>query len=144
MSLLLWIHVAFAIFTIGPLTAATMAAPRAIRTKNLPVLNLLQRMTRMYSFAALGVLIFGVALGVVAGGGTLGQWYMSASMTLFLVGIVMLVIIDRDLRAAAKVLSTEATTDDAKVQTGRIAALSGLLSLIWLAILFLMIVPTPG
>ncbi|MBT2230817.1 DUF2269 family protein [Nonomuraea sp. NEAU-A123] len=140
-SLLLWLHIGFAIFTVGPLTAVTMAAPRAIRTKNVPVLQNIQRTTRIYSIGSLGVLIFGLALGLSIGAGVLGKWYMTASMTLFVVAIVLLVIIDRDLRAAVRVLETENPDDDAKVQNGRIAAISGLLSVIWLVILFLMVIP---
>lgn len=140
-SLLLWLHIGFAIFTVGPLTAVTMAAPRAIRNKNVPVLQNIQRTTRIYSIGSLGVLIFGLAVGMSIGGGVLGKWYMTASMTLFIVAIVLLVIIDRDLRAAVRVLGTESPDDDAKVQNGRIAAISGLLSVIWLVILFLMVVP---
>ncbi|MEU8245292.1 DUF2269 family protein [Nonomuraea sp. NPDC048916] len=142
MSLLLWLHIGFAIFAIGPLTAVTMAAPRAIRTKNVPVLQNIQRTTRVYSIGSLGVLVFGIALGVVMGGGVLGKWYMTASMTLFIVAIVLVVIIDRDLRTAVRALSSESPDDDAKVQNGRIAAISGLLAVIWLVILFLMVVPT--
>ncbi|MBF8188825.1 hypothetical protein ITP53_24430 [Nonomuraea sp. K274] len=141
-SLLLWLHIGFAIFTIGPVTAATMAAPRVIRNKNVPVLQNIQRMTRVYSLASLGVFVFGLILGIVLGGGLLGKWYMTASMTLFIVAAVLLVIIDRDLRTAVRALSSEGTDDDAKVQNGRIAAISGLLSVIWLVILFLMVVPT--
>jgi hypothetical protein len=141
MSLLLWLHIGFAIFTIGPVTAATMSAPRAIRTKNVPALQFIQRITRIYSLASLGVFVFGLALGVVLGNGMLGRWYMTASMTLFIVAAVMLVIIDRDLRTAVQALSSESPDDDAKAQSGRIAAISGLLSVIWLVILFLMIVP---
>ncbi|GGP12077.1 hypothetical protein LDL08_30980 [Nonomuraea glycinis] len=140
-SLFLWLHIAFAVFTIGPLTAATMAAPRAIRDTNLPVLRNIQRTTRIYSVASLGVFVFGVVLGVVLGGGVLGKWYMTASMTLFIVGIVLLFIIDRDLRGAVQALQSEEKEDDAKVQNGRIAAISGLLTVIWLVILFLMVVP---
>lgn len=140
-SLLLWLHIGFAIFTVGPLTAVTMAAPRAIRNKNVPVLQNIQRTTRIYSIGSLGVLIFGLAVGMSIGAGVLGKWYMTASMTLFIVAIVLLVIIDRDLRAAVRVLGTESPDDDAKVQNGRIAAISGLLSVIWLVILFLMVVP---
>ncbi|MFI7452612.1 hypothetical protein ACIBQX_34315 [Nonomuraea sp. NPDC049714] len=140
-SLFLWLHIGFAVFTIGPLTAATMAAPRAIRDNNLPVLRNIQRTTRIYSVAALGVFVFGVVLGVVLGGGVLGEWYMTASMTLFIVGIVLLFIIDRDLRGAVQALQSEEKDDDAKVQNGRIAAISGLLAVIWLVILFLMVVP---
>ncbi|SEK38756.1 hypothetical protein [Nonomuraea pusilla] len=140
-SLLLWLHIGFAIFAVGPLTAMTMAAPRVIRAKNVPALQLIQRSTRIYGFASLGVLVFGVALGVVLGGGLLGKWYMTASMTLFIVAIVLIVLIDRDLRAAVRVLENETPDDDAKAQNARIAAISGLLSVIWLVILFLMIVP---
>lgn len=141
-NLLLWLHIAFAIFALGPLTAVTMAAPRAIRNKNVPVVVNLQRMTRVYSLAALGVLIFGVALGVADGQGVLGKWYMTASMTLFIVALVLLVMVDRDLRTAVRALSSEAPDDDAKVEIGRIAALSGVIALIWLVILFLMIFPS--
>ncbi|MFI7704483.1 hypothetical protein [Nonomuraea sp. NPDC049480] len=140
-SLLLWLHIGFAIFTIGPVTAATMAAPRVIRNKNVSALQFVQRTTRIYSLGSIGVFVFGLALGAVMPGGVLGRWYMTASMTLFIVAAVLLVIIDRDLRAAVRALGSEDTADDAKVQNGRIAAISGLLSVIWLVILFLMVVP---
>jgi hypothetical protein len=142
-SLLLWLHIGFAIFTIGPVTATTMAAPRVIRNKNVPALQFIQRTTRIYSIASIGVFVFGLVLGAVLPGGVLGRWYMTASMTLFIVAAVMLVIIDRDLRTAVRALASEDPADDAKVQIGRIAAISGLLSVIWLVILFLMVVPGP-
>ncbi|NUW35358.1 DUF2269 family protein [Nonomuraea sp. SMC257] len=140
-SLLLWLHIGFAIFTVGPLTAVTMAAPRAIRAKNVPVLQNIQRTTRIYGVASLGVLVFGIALGAALGGAILGKWYMTASMTLFIVAIVLIVLIDRDLRTAVRALASPDAQDDAKVQNGRIAAISGLLAVIWLVILFLMVVP---
>jgi MFS family permease len=140
-TLFLLLHVGFAIFTLGPLTAALMAAPRAIRAKNVPVLRSIERTTRIYGIGSLGVFIFGLVLGIVLGGGILGRWYMSASMTLFLVGVVLLFLIHRDLRAATKALDNEDPTDDAQVQSGRIAAIGGLLGLIWVVILILMIVP---
>jgi hypothetical protein len=59
------------------------------------------------------------------------------------VAAVLLVIIDRDQRSAMQALLTESPVDDAKVQTGRIAALSGLTALIWLVILFLMVFFNP-
>ncbi|MFD1940474.1 MULTISPECIES: DUF2269 family protein [Nonomuraea] len=138
-STLLWLHIAFAIFAIGPLTAAIMAAPRAIRAKNTAVLQTLQRMTRIYGLGSLGVLVFGIWLAVSLG--VIGEWYMTASMTLFLVALVLLFIVDRDLRAAVRVFSSETPDDDAKVENGRIAAFGGLIGLIYLVILFLMVVP---
>ncbi|MDA0636433.1 hypothetical protein OUY22_23690 [Nonomuraea sp. MCN248] len=139
-TLFLLLHIGFAIFTLGALTAAMMTAPRAIRAKNVPVLRNVARTIRIYGFASLGVFVFGLILGIVLGGGLLGQWYMSASMTLFLVGIVLLFIIDRDLHAAVKALDSADTTDDAQVQKARITAIGGLLALIWLVILVLMVV----
>ncbi|WP_084957172.1 hypothetical protein [Thermoactinospora rubra] len=146
-SVLLWLHIGFAIFTIGPLTALAHGAPRAIRTKNLPVLQFLQRMTRVYAIGSLGVFAFGLWLGLTiqpepGQAPVLGRWYMTASMTLFIVAAALLVIVDRDLRGAVRVLSSESPEDDAKVQKGRIAALGGIVTLIWLVILFLMIVPS--
>lgn len=138
-STLLWLHIAFAIFAIGPLTAVIMASPRAIRAKNAAVLQTLQRMTRIYGFGSLGVLVFGIWLALSLG--VIGQWYMTASMTLFLVSLVLLFLVERDLRAAVRVFSTQTTDDDAKVESGRIAALGGLTGLIYLVILFLMVVP---
>ncbi|MFE3448436.1 DUF2269 family protein [Nonomuraea sp. NPDC059194] len=138
-STLLWLHIAFAIFAVGPLTAVIMAAPRAIRAKNSAVVQVLQRMTRIYGFGSLGVLIFGIWLAVSLG--VIGEWYMSASMTLFLVSLVLLFLVERDLRAAVRAFSTETPADDAKVESGRIAALGGLIGLIYLVILFLMVVP---
>ncbi|GLW07328.1 hypothetical protein Misp01_24580 [Microtetraspora sp. NBRC 13810] len=134
-TLLLVLHIGFAIFTLGPLTAVTMAAPRAIRAKEVGLLRFLQRSTRIYGLGALGVLIVGLGLG----GSDLGKPYLTVSMTLFVVAIVLLVLIERDLRTAVRVLSTETADDDAKVQTGRIAALAGVVALIWLVILVLMV-----
>ena len=55
--LLVWFHVAFAVFTIGPVTIATMSTPRYIRAGNVGVLRYLSRMTRMFGAASLGVLL---------------------------------------------------------------------------------------
>ncbi|MFI6296108.1 hypothetical protein ACIBEJ_31250 [Nonomuraea sp. NPDC050790] len=142
MSLLIWLHIAFAIFAVGPLTALTHAAPRAIRNKNASLVKFIHGSTRLYALLSLGVLIFGIGAGVMAGNGTLGKWNMTASMTLFIVAAVLIVLVERDLRTAVRVLSSETPDDDAKVQTGRIAAIAGVVTLIWLAILFLMVVPS--
>ncbi|GII93230.1 DUF2269 family protein [Sinosporangium siamense] len=137
---LLWLHIAFAIFTIGPVTATTMTTPRYIRAKDVNVVRYLHRATRIFGVGTLGVFLFGALLG----GSSLGRPYLSVSMTLFIVALVLLVIIDRDQRSAVRVLSAkpsdgEAGAADLKVQTARIATLAGIVSLIWLVILVLMI-----
>jgi hypothetical protein len=138
-ELLLWLHIAFAIFAIGPLTALTSAAPRYIRARDLGVLRYIKRGTRIFGLLTLGVFLFGIILGR----NVLSRPYLSISMTLFIVAAVLLVIIDRDQSSALQALSSESTDDDAKVQTGRIAALGGITALIWAVILVLMVFNDP-
>src|SRR5262249_57011079 len=42
----IWLHVAFVIFTIGPVAIAILSTPRYIRTPNTPVLRYMLRTTR--------------------------------------------------------------------------------------------------
>ena len=177
--LVLWFHVAFVVFTIGPVTIATMSSPRAIRSHNVGVLRHLLRMTRIFTAAALGVLIFGIVLGQQLN--DLGKAWLTASMTLFVVALVLLVLIMRDQRRAVAALeaagpaavtmpsaasaaagdepagesgvqaaeepaqsvpagSAESAAEHvANVERGRIASMAGVVSLIWLAILVLMV-----
>ncbi|MBX6382856.1 MAG: hypothetical protein IRZ07_07750 [Microbispora sp.] len=137
--LLLWLHIGFAIFALGPLTAVTSVTPRYIRSRDLSVLRYLHRATRLFGLLTIGVFLFGLLLGRSA----LGAPYLSVSMTLFVVGAVLLVVVERDQRTAIAALASESAEDDAKVQTGRIAALAGISALIWVVILFLMVFFNP-
>ncbi|WP_214103726.1 hypothetical protein [Acrocarpospora catenulata] len=139
-KVLLWLHIGFAIFAIGPLTAVTSYIPRYIRARDLNVLRFLKRAGRL--FGALTLLVF--LFGAVLGGSALGQVYLTVSMTLFIVAVLLLVIIDRDLSKAIRVLGNDNPDDDAKAQTARIAALGGVTALIWLVILFLMVFYQPS
>ncbi|MEV7806584.1 hypothetical protein AB0O28_26910 [Microbispora sp. NPDC088329] len=141
--LLLWLHIGFAIFALGPLTAVTSVTPRYIRAREVGVLRYLHRATRLFGLLTIGVFLFGLLLGLAIDRGALGAPYLSVSMTLFVVAAVLLVIVERDQRTAIAALSSESPEDDAKVQTGRIAALAGISALIWLVILFLMIFFNP-
>jgi hypothetical protein len=190
--LLLILHIGFAIFTLGPLTAATMATPRYIRRGEPGVVRYLNRATRIYGLLSLGIFLFGAILAH----GQFNKMWLSASMTLFIVALVLLVIIERDQRKAVHKLeladaerrpaptsaapppaapteaasaetaesatassegpSAEAATgadagtpgpaperaprgELAKVETGRIATLSGVVALIWVVSLVLMV-----
>jgi hypothetical protein len=96
--LIVWFHIGFVIFAIGPVTIATMSTPRYIRTRNLVVLRYLSRMTRIFGAASLGVLLFGII-----GGQSLHEMtksWVTASMTLFVVALVMLLLIMRDQHRA--------------------------------------------
>jgi len=100
---ILWLHVTAAIFTIGPGTAAIMATPRYIRARNPVVVGYLLRTTRTYSIGALLVLVFGLILTGMTH--KFSQWWISVSLTLFVVAVVLLVIILRDQRKALGALS---------------------------------------
>src|SRR5262249_48240336 len=100
--LVLWLHVAFVIFTIGPVTVAIMSSPRAIRTRNVVVLQYLLVMTRIFGIASLGILVFGIILGQQEK--ELSQAWLTVSMTLFVVALVLLVLIMRDQRRALAAL----------------------------------------
>ena len=145
--LLLIIHVGFAIFTLGPLTVATMSTPRYIRAGNTVVLRYLALTTRIYGLGTLGVLLFGLFLSK----GKFDQFWLAASITLFIVALVMLLVLERDQRkvlsALEVVISEQATTEkkraettlDTEAEQSRIAAFSGIIALIWIVILILML-----
>jgi Ca2+/Na+ antiporter len=168
--LLMILHIGFSIFAIGPITAATMATPRHIRRGDTDVVRHLNRNTRIYGLLTLGIFLFGLLLAH----GKLSQVWLSASMTLFIVAFVLLLIVERDQRKALHKLelagrgpdvpttgpadtkvageTTDAgtvegepeetaarTTGLAKVETGRIATISGVVALIWIVILVLMV-----
>lgn len=92
--LLLWFHIAFVIFAIGPVTIATMSTPRYIRARNVGVLRYLSRMTRIFGAASLGVLLFGIIEGQSQH--EMGKTWLTTSMTLFVVALVLLLLIMRD------------------------------------------------
>jgi hypothetical protein len=107
---ILWLHVTAAIFTIGPSTAAIMSTPRFIRARNPVVVGFLLRTTRIYSFGALLVLVFGLILTGMTH--KFSQWWISVSLTLFVVAVVLLLIILRDQRRALAELSATKHTPE--------------------------------
>ncbi|HEV8278502.1 MAG TPA: hypothetical protein VGQ26_22785 [Streptosporangiaceae bacterium] len=173
--LVLWLHILFVIFTIGPVTIAIMSSLRAIRTRNIVLLRYLVAMTRIFSVASLGVLIFGIILAQQQD--DLGQAWLAVAITLYVVALVLLVLIMRDQRRAIAALqgaggqeaaasrpapgepeggpgedeaetagpaqpaavTAAAQAHVATVERGRIASIGGVVSLIWLAILVLMV-----
>lgn len=193
--LVLWLHIGFAIFTIGPLALAISSTPRYIRRREVPILRYLSRITVIFTAASLLVLVFGIVLGQLHH--DFSRPWLTVSMTLFVVAIVLLMVVIRDQRRAIKAVATTqpapvgaAGADDsaataaaaaagvagpgpgdgqeipgsaeaagaagsaggqsavgaaalaahvASVERGRIAALGGMVNLIWLVILVLMV-----
>jgi hypothetical protein len=99
----MWLHITAAVFTIGPGTAAIMSTPRYIKKRNPVVVGYLLRTTRIYSFGTLLTLIFGLILTGMTH--KFSQWWISASLTLFVVAFVLLLIIMRDQRKAHTALN---------------------------------------
>jgi hypothetical protein len=110
--LVLAVHIAFVIFTIGPVTAAIMSSPRAIRNHNAGLLRYLVRTTRIFGAASLGILVFGIILGQSQQ--DLGKTWLTASMTLFVVALVLLVLVMRDQRRALAALTVAARDSEAQ------------------------------
>jgi Ca2+/Na+ antiporter len=198
--LLLILHIGFAIFSLGPVTAATMSTPRYIRRGDAGVVRYLNRATRIYGLLALAIFLFGLLLAH----GKFSRAWLTVSMTLFIVAIALLLIIERDQRKAVHKIEVAAAerrpapvaptaqaapaetasvqgepaeppsrvspaekqapaeasapgpapapapapapppaggigADVAKVESGRIATLSGVVALIWIVILVLMV-----
>jgi hypothetical protein len=172
--LVLWLHIGFAIFTVGPLALAISSTPRYIRRRDAPVLRYLTRITLIFTAGSLLVLVFGVVLGQLDH--DFAHPWLTAALTLFVVAIVLLVLIIRDQRRAIRAITpgnvpdaadepdqpganggdggAEPDTDGtasvsaggatlaehiASVERGRIAAMGGVVNLIWLVILVLMV-----
>ncbi len=106
--LVLWLHVAFVIFAIGPVTVAIMSTPRYIRQRDIRILRYLTRMTSIFAIGSLGVLIAGFALASMLGKES--KPWIIISATLFLVAVVLLGLIHRDQRHAIKTLEAAAET----------------------------------
>lgn len=171
---IVWLHIVAAVFAIGPGTAAILATPRYIRKRNVVVLGYLRRVTRVYAIASLLVLVFGLIAAQLLK--DFSKPWVSASITLYVVAAVLLVIIMRDQRGAMNALTAAQAPDAAAdasgrsedpdengadpgaaggdqpgttavaaefkvaaVERGRIASMSGIVALIWLAILVLMV-----
>src|SRR5580692_5548214 len=107
--LVLWLHIAFAIFTIGPVTVAIMSTPRYIRARNLTVVRYLYRTTRIFVLISLGVLVFGIVLAQRLN--DFAKPWLSISLTLFVVALVLLIIVLRDQRKAITAMETAEAAD---------------------------------
>jgi hypothetical protein len=183
----LWLHIGFAIFTIGPVALAISSTPRYIRLRDVAILRYLSRITVIFTLGSLLVLIAGIVLAELKH--DFSRPWLTIAMTLFVVAIVLLVLVIRDQRRAIKALSPAdmaargSAPDDsaaqggappgaasaaggpagpdpagpepagasphggeaalaahiASVERGRIAAMGGVVNLIWLVILVLMV-----
>jgi hypothetical protein len=105
--LVLWLHLLFVAFTIGPVTVAIMSTPRYIRQRDVRIVRYLNRTTFIFALACLGVLIAGEALASMIS--VASQPWVIVSATLFIVALALLALIIRDQRKAIKALEDAAT-----------------------------------
>jgi hypothetical protein len=114
-KLVLWLHIGFAIFTIGPVTVAIMSTPRYIRKRNLVIIRYLYRTTTIFVIMSLGVLIFGLILAQMKH--DFAKPWLTVSLTLFVVALVLLMLIMRDQHRAIGILEdAKATAAEAVAQ----------------------------
>ncbi len=122
--LVLWLHVGFAIFTIGPVTVAISSTPRYVRKRNLAVVQYLYRMTRVFTILSLAVLIAGLFLAQIDK--DFSKPWLAVSGTLFVVAIVLLVLIMRDQHRAIGALQAAGPEPaPAPVNDGTVVAADG-------------------
>jgi len=117
--LVLWLHVAFVIFTIGPVTLAIMSTPRYIRRRDVRIVRYLARITFVFMLGSLGVLIAGMALASMLS--KAGKPWIIISATLFVVAIVLLALIVRDQRKAIRALEEAAAAKSAEMLAAQTA-----------------------
>ncbi len=136
-NLFLWLHIGTAIFFLGPMTIAMTSAPRYIRQGDVAVVRFLHRTTRIYGMLSLLVFLFGLELGRKI----FDQQWLTISMTLFVVALVLLfALVEPDQRRALAAMEANAASETAvEVPRGRIAALSNVIAVMWLVILVLMV-----
>jgi hypothetical protein len=112
-NLVLWLHVAFVAFTIGPVTLAIMSTPRYIRQRDPRILRYLNRITFVFGLSTLGVAVAGAALASMTSVAS-KPWVIVAE-TLFLVALLLLALITRDQRKALRAIEDAA---EARVPAG--------------------------
>lgn len=136
------LHVVAAVFVIGPMAVLPMTALRAVRAGNGPVVDLLARSTRVFSLASLLVAFLGYAvLGVVGKADKISvtTGWVLASVVLYIVALaVSLLVVVRSLETAGAALATGGA-DAGRAVYGRIAASSGIVALLLVAVTVLMV-----
>jgi uncharacterized membrane protein len=130
------LHVATAVFLIGPMALLPHTALRALRTGNAPAVQLLTRSTRVFTWASLAVAVLGFGVSGIDGI-PLSRTWLWLSIVLYLVALVMsLVLVVPTLTRAASGLQRGDSA--AKRLYGRIAAGAGVVSLLLFAVAVLM------
>ena len=136
------LHVVAAVFLVGPMAVLPMTALRAVRSGNAPVVELLSTSTRVFSLASLlvAVLGFGVlgVLGKTEDVSVATGWVLT-SIVVYVAALALslLVVVPSMRRAAAELAGNRA--EAAQALYGRLAASSGVVALLLVAVTVLMV-----
>jgi uncharacterized membrane protein len=141
-TLLTALHVVAAVFVIGPMAILPMTAMRAVRAGSGAVVAVLARATRVFSLASLLVAFLGFAvLGSVAKTDKISVttgWVLT-SILLYVVALgLSLFVVVPALDSAGAALATGGA-DAGRAVYGRIAASSGIVALLLIAVTVLMV-----
>src|SRR3954452_7335458 len=105
MTFVLWLHIAAAIFLIGPVTVAMSAAPRAAKSgaEGLTLLRWLHRTTRWYGLGTILVLALGLLVIPLDKDVSMKTAWLSASMAMFIVAFLLVLF---SVREQSKAISS--------------------------------------
>jgi uncharacterized membrane protein len=129
------LHVVSAVFLIGPMALLPQTALRAVRAGNAPVVGLLTRSTKVFTWASLAVAVFGFGVAGIEGIPLSRTWlWLSIVLYLLALALSLVLVVPSLTRAAAELTAGRSAT----ALYGRIAAGSGVVTLLLLAVAVLM------
>lgn len=103
--LVLWLHLVFVVFALGPIALAIMSTPRYIRHRDIKVLRYLSRITLIFTIISVGVLIAGMALAQMLS--EAAKPWVIVSATLYVVSLLLLALVIRGQRRAIRALEAD-------------------------------------
>ncbi len=139
-SLLLALHLVFAVFAVGPLVHAATTASRGVRGGDGTAVAASSRMLKLYSYASVLTIVFGFGLmSSKEHGKTTAEFsetwiWLSALLWLVAVALVLGLLVPALDKVGGLITEQQSVVS----QTGRIAALGGVVAVLFVVIVFLM------
>jgi hypothetical protein len=140
-KILLALHLLFAVFAVGPLVHAASTAARGVRTGDGAATASSARLLKIYGYASVLVVVLGFGLMSVKRHGKpvaeFGDTWVWLSTALWLVALALvLAVVVPTLERAGELIGKQ---ESVVALTGRVAAVGGVVALIFAAIVFLMV-----
>ena len=140
-KILLALHLLTAIFAVGPLVHAATTASRGLRTSDASAAAAAARVTKLYSYLSVLVVIFGMGLMSAKEDGQkvadMGDPFIWISLLLWLAAVALALVVIVPTLEQASVNITNGVGVDGLV--ARVAASGGIVGLIFAVIVFLMV-----